>query len=159
MKPILKYTLIGLFFAVIAGISVVGIAYAEGDFPRGHEALAELLGLTEDELKEQLQGGKTVEDLADEAGVDLEAFREEMQEQRLENLGSRIEEALTAGDINQEHADWLQEGLEKGFLGKGRWFGGQPGMGGFDGEKPFGDRPHREDRPERRPGDELPHVD
>ena len=39
-----------------------------------------------------------------------------MHEKRLESTQSRIKEALAAGEISQEHADWLQEGLEKGFL-------------------------------------------
>ena len=139
MKPILKYILAGLLVAVMAGISVASVAYAEGDFPKGRGALAELLGLTEDELKEQIQSGKTVEDLADEAGVDLDAFREEMQEERLEGIKSRIEEALAAGDITQEHADWLLEGLEKGFLdGPLFGFGGRKMP---DGSGEFGSRP------------------
>jgi hypothetical protein len=162
MKPILKYTLIGLLVVAVAGITIVGVAYAEGDFPKGREALAELLGLTVDELKEQIQGGKTVEDLADEAGVDLDAFHEAMQEERLEDLGSRIEEALAAGDITQAHADWLLEGLEKGFLGESRWMKGQGKMGHFEGptgENSFGDWPHKEGRPNRGSFGELPHCD
>ena len=150
MKPILKYTLVGLLVAVVAGISVAGIAHAEGDFPKGREALTELLGLTEDELKEQLQSGKTVEDLADEAGVDLDAFQEEMHEKRLESMQSRIKEALAAGEISQEHADWLQEGLEKGFL-DGPLFG-FGGRGKPDGSGEFGPRSGfgREGRPGSR---------
>ena len=144
MKPILKYTLIGLLVVVVAGVSIAGIAYAEGDFPKGREALAELLGLTEDELKEQLEGGKTLEDLANEAGVDLEAFREEMQETRLAEMESRIKEALAEDEISQDQADWLLEGLEKGFMSGKRMFGGPPSMGHFrgqEGSRTFGDRP------------------
>ena len=33
MKPILKFTLIGLLVVVVAGITVIGIAYAQGDGP------------------------------------------------------------------------------------------------------------------------------
>ena len=80
MKAILKYTLIGLLAVVVAGITVAGVAYAQGDGPEGREGLAELLGLTKEELRDQLQDGKTLEELAEAAGVDLEAYREEMRQ-------------------------------------------------------------------------------
>jgi len=134
MKPIIKYTLIGLLVVVVAGISVAGIAYAQGDGPDVRDGLAELLGLTQEEFRDQLQDGKTLQELAEAAGVDLEAFREEMRQTSQEDLKTRIEKALANGDITQEHADWLLAGLEKGFLNGpfvrfgGRGFGGRPDM-------------------------------
>ena len=133
MKPILKYTLIGLLIVVVAGISVAGVAYAQGNPPMDREALAELLGLTTDELWEQLQDGKTIQELADEAGVDLEPYREEMQMARQDNIQTRIEEALANGDISQEQADWLLEGLEKGFLNGPLFRSGNRGDADFIG--------------------------
>jgi hypothetical protein len=38
-------------------------------------------------------------------------------------MRERIQQALDAGTITQEHADWLLEGLEKGFLGGPDGFG------------------------------------
>ena len=58
MKPILKYTLIGLLVFVIAGATVVGVAYAQGNGPDVREGLAELIGLTREELRDQLEDGK-----------------------------------------------------------------------------------------------------
>lgn len=144
MKPIRKYTLIALLVVAVAGISVAGVAYAEGDDPpRGREGLAELLGMTQEELRAELQNGKTIQELADEAGIDLDAFHEEMAQNRQVNLESRIEEALANGNISQEQADWLMEGLEKGFL-NGPFFGknsdGAGGRPGPAGEKPSGMR-------------------
>ena len=147
MKPILKYTLIGLVVVVVAGISVAGVAYAQGDDPRGRDSLAELLGLTPEELREQLQDGKNIQELAEEAGVDLGSFKEGMRAANQINMQTRIEEALANGDITQEHADWLLEGLSKGFLDGpfvglgGRGSGGRPDldgarMPGMRGEKP-----------------------
>ena len=136
MKPILKYTLIGLLIVVVAGISVAGVAYAQGDDPRGQDSLAELLGLTTEELREQLQDGKTIQELAEEAGVDLGLFNDEMRATNQADMKTRIEEALAKGDITQEHADWLLEGLDKGFLDgpfigfSGRGSGGRPDMDG-----------------------------
>jgi hypothetical protein len=41
-----------------------------------------------------------------------------------------IEQALEDGNITQEQADWLLEGLEQGFFPMGRGFGFGHGMGG-----------------------------
>ena len=135
MKPILKISLIAALVIGAVGITAIGIAYAQGDGPRG--ALAELLGLEPEELHELLDSGKTIQELADEAGVDLEAFHEEMEANRAEAMRTRIEEALAEGEISQDQADWLLEGLDKGYL-SGPFFrtGGRKGNhpGGFDGE-------------------------
>ncbi|MCJ7717958.1 MAG: hypothetical protein MUO54_15760, partial [Anaerolineales bacterium] len=86
----------------------------------------ELLGLTREEIREELQSGKTLEDLAESAGVDLDELQESLKADREENLRTRIEQALAGGDISLEQADWLLEGLEKGFLnGPFGMFGGQ----------------------------------
>jgi len=136
MKTILKYTLIGLLVVAVASIPVVSIAYAQGDGPDTQNGLAELLGMTREELRGQLQDGKTLEELADAAGVDLDTYREEMRQTRQSNLETRIEEALANGEISQDQADWLMEGLEKGFLDGpfiglgGRRPGSQPDLDG-----------------------------
>lgn len=135
MKPIIKYTLIGLLVVVAAGITVAGVAYAQGDYPHPMEALAELLGLDIEELRGQLQSGATIQELADEAGVNLDAFREEMNANRQEDMRGRIEEALANGDISQDQADWLLEGLEKGYLNRPFY---KPVLGG--GQRPGCDR-------------------
>ena len=151
MKAILKFTLIGLLAVVVAGITVAGVAYAQGDGPDGREGLVELLGLTREELRDQLQDGKTLEVLAEAAGVDLETYREEMRQTKQVDLKIKIEEALANGDITQDHADWLLEGLNKGFLDSpfvglgGRGSGGRPDMDGagmpdMRGGKPSSDQ-------------------
>ncbi len=151
MKAILKFTLIGLLAVVVAGITVAGVAYAQGDGPDGREGLAELLGLTREELRDQLQDGKTLEELAEAAGVDLETYREGMRQTKQVDLETKIEEALANRDITQDHADWLLEGLDKGFLDSpfvglgGRGSGGRPDMDGagmpdMRGGKPSSDQ-------------------
>ncbi len=137
MKPFLKFTLIGLLAVVVAGVTVAGVAYAQGDGPDGREGLAELLGFTREELREQLQDGKTLEELAEAVGIDLTAYREELRQNNQVDLETKIEEALANGEISQEHADWLLEGLDKGFL-DGPIFG----LGGREsGERGSGNRP------------------
>lgn len=136
MKRTTKTILIAALVVGAVGLSAVGIAYAQGDFPHPKGALAELLGLEPEELHDQIQGGTTIQELADEAGVDLEAFHEEMMMNRQEDMETRIAEALAEGEISQDQADWLMEGLEKGYLG-GPFFksGGRGGKRpGFSGE-------------------------
>lgn len=136
MKAILKFTLVGLLAVIIAGITVIGVAYAQGDGPNYREGLAEILGLTQEELRDLIHQGKTMEELAEDAGVDLEVYREEMRQTRQFDLESRIKEALANGEITSDHAEWLLEGLARGFLegpviGFGeRGSGNRPGMNG-----------------------------
>lgn len=103
----------------------------------GLEAAAELLGMTADELSTQLWGGRTLADLADKAGVDLQTLRDavEAANQAAMEAAVRdaIEQALEDGYITQEQADWLLEGLEQGFFPMGRGFGFGHGMRGHFG--------------------------
>ncbi|MFZ5904800.1 MAG: hypothetical protein ACOYZ8_14735 [Chloroflexota bacterium] len=95
-------------------------------------AAAEALGMTTDELSAALQEGQTLEDLAEAAGVDIADVQAAVSAARAESMRARIEQALADGTISQEKADWLLEGLEKGFLdGPGFGFGfghGGPGQ-------------------------------
>ena len=82
----------------------------------GLQVAAEALDMTTDELINALQSGKTLEELADEAGVDLQDVQDAIQAAHEEQLRARIEQAVSDGTMTQEKADWLLEGLEKGFL-------------------------------------------
>lgn len=82
----------------------------------GLQIMAEALDMTTDELIDALQSGKTFQELADEAGVDLDEILEEIQAARTQQMRERIQQALEEGAITQEHADWLLEGLDRGFL-------------------------------------------
>ena len=90
------------------------------------EAAAKALGMTTDEVTTALQSGQTLKDLAEEAGVDIEDIRAAIQAVRETELRERIEQAVENGAITQEHADWLLEGLEKGFLHGAGGFGHGP---------------------------------
>ena len=90
-------------------------------------AAAEALNMTADEVSTALQSGKTLEQLAEEAGVDLQDVRDAIQAVRETELRTRIEQAVSDGTMTQEKADWLLEGLDKGFLdGPGFGFGFGP---------------------------------
>lgn len=101
------------------------------------EAAAKVLNMTTDEVTVALQNGQTLEDLADKAGVDIEDVHAAIQAVHETELRERIAQALEDGTITQEHADWLLEGLEKGFLGGPGGFGlGGPHGGPKPGEAP-----------------------
>lgn len=90
------------------------------------EAAAKVLGMTTDELSTALQSGKTLQDVADEAGVAFEEVQAAIQAVHATELRERITQAVEAGTITQANADWLLEGLDKGFIGV-------PGAFGFGG--------------------------
>jgi hypothetical protein len=96
----------------------------------GLEAAAEALNMDVDELSTQLWGGKTLADLAEEAGVDLQAVQDAVNAALEAAKRDAIEQAVEDGNLTREHADWLLEGLDKGFL-SGRGFGHFGGRGSF----------------------------
>ena len=139
MNKYLKAFLIGLLALTLVSTAGVGIAAAEEDPPRPHEVLAELLGLTAEELWEEIQGGTTLEELADEAGIDLEAFWQEMSATREADHKARLQDALENGDITQEQYNWMMEGIQNGYMGGGMGpgrIGGRGQFGAPGGEKP-----------------------
>jgi hypothetical protein len=87
--------------------------------------------MTADELSAALKDGKTLEELA-AAGVDIQDVKDAIASVRTEKLRAQIEQALADGTISQDKADWLLEGLEKGYLdGPGLGIGfGRGGPGG-----------------------------
>ena len=99
----------------------------------GLEAAAKTLGLTVDEMSTQMWGGRTMADLADSAGVDLQAVQDAVQNACKDQKRDAIEQAVTDGSMTREKADWLLEGLDKGFIGNGpdggMFFGGKHGPG------------------------------
>ena len=92
------------------------------------EAVAEVLDMSTDDLSAALQDGKSMQELADEAGVDMQQVKDALGVVREEAMRERITTAVEDGSMSQEKADWLLEGLDKGFLdGPGFGFGGHPG--------------------------------
>ena len=155
MKNKMSILIAGLLVALLV-VGVIGAthAFAQGSYdlmqhgrgpggPGGGrglgqvelEAAAEVLGMTTDEVTTALQSGKTLHDLADEAGVDLADVQAAIQAAHAAELRDRIAQAVDDGTLTQENADWLLEGLEKGFIGVPGAFGfGGPGHGPKSGE-------------------------
>jgi flagellar basal body-associated protein FliL len=103
------------------------------------EAAAKVLNMTTDELSTALQSGKTLEQIASDQGVDYAKVQAAVQEAHKTELRDRIQQALTDGTITQENADWLLEGLDKGFIGVPGAFG----FGGPHGDRGFGKGPQQ----------------
>lgn len=103
------------------------------------EAAAKVLNMTADELSTALQSGKTLEQIASDAGVDFTKVQDAIQAAHATELRDRIQQAVTDGSITQENADWLLEGLDKGFIGVPGAFGlGGPHGGGHGIDGPLG---------------------
>jgi hypothetical protein len=148
MKNKMSVLIAGLLLALLV-IGVIGAtnAYAQsslsalphGGGPGGRglgleglQVAAEALNMTTDELITALRSGKTLEELANEAGVDLQDVQDAIQAARATEMRDRIQQSLEDGSITQEHADWLLEGLDKGFIGGPGGFGiGGPHGPGF----------------------------
>ena len=96
------------------------------------DTAAEALGLTPEEFFAELHAGKSLEEVAEEQGVDIEAVQDAMSAARSEAMRQAIEQAVEDGNMTQEQADWMLEGLEEGFFpgGRGRGFGRRRGWHG-----------------------------
>jgi uncharacterized protein YidB (DUF937 family) len=150
MKSKMSVLTAGLLLALVV-IGVVGAANAYAQSPssgllhgggpggrglglEGLQIAAEALNMTTDELITALRSGRTLEEIATEAGVDYQEVLDAIQAARATAFRERIQQAVTDGTITQAHADWLLEGLEQGFIG------GADGFGFGRGLK-FGPRP------------------
>lgn len=76
---------------------------------RGSEVVQELLGLTQEEIREGFQAGQTLADLAEANGVSTDALVDAI----VADAEAKVAEKLEAGDITQERADSVLEGLEE----------------------------------------------
>lgn len=93
--------------------------------------LAEQLDMTIDEVAAELEAGKTIAELAEEKGVDLQATQ-------VEAMKEKLQQAVEDGRMTQDQADWMLQGLEQGFMPRGRGFDFGHGpcgrFGGFRGQ-------------------------
>jgi hypothetical protein len=146
--------LLALVVTVLAGVGVSSVYAQSSSQPLAHgrgpgggglsltglQVAAEKLGMTTDELITALQSGKTLEQIAQEKGVDYASIQTAIQQQSQADLRTRIQQAVTDGTMTQEKADWLLEGLDKGFIGNGPdgdgLFGGMHGFGLGPGKTP-----------------------
>ena len=94
------------------------------------DAAAKALGMTTDELTTALQSGKTLEQVAADQGVELQTVKDAISAAHASEMRTQIEQAVTDGTMTQDKANWLLEGLDKGYLdGPGFGPGGPHGHG------------------------------
>jgi hypothetical protein len=101
--------------------------------------VAKVLGLSADQVKEQLSADKSLADLAKEKGVDVQ----KLIDTQIASLTSNINQAVKDGTLTQAQADKqladvanIADKMVNGQgLGKGQHHGGGKGRG-FNGEKP-----------------------
>ncbi len=96
-----------------------------------YDTIAKALNLTPTQLFEQLHSGKTLDEIATAQGVDLQKVQDAANAARLEAMKQSIADAVKAGTITQEQADWMLKGMENGWGFGGRGGCGFGGRGGF----------------------------
>ena len=97
------------------------------------DTMAEALGLTPEEFFAESHAGKSLTEIAEEQGVDIEVVYDAMNAARGEAMREGIEQAVEDGSLSQDQANWMLEGLDLGFFPGGRGLGRGNGFGG-----PFG---------------------
>lgn len=100
-------------------------------------SIADLFGMTTDELQSAREGGQSLADIAKDKGVDEQTVVDTMLESRKEAL----DQAVAGGQITQEQADAMLERMKAGItqrvedpsVGPGAGNGGCVGAGGAGG--------------------------
>lgn len=106
------------------------------------DAVAKALNLDPTELFNQLHSGKSLSDIAAAQGKTLADIQTALNADRVQAFKDRIAAAVKDGKMTQDQADWLLQGLDKGYFfgghgfgfgskGFGRGHGMMPGMRGF----------------------------
>ena len=91
------------------------------------DASAKALGMTSDELSAQLWGGKTLTAIAEAKSIDIATVKTAVEAAMKADTKTAIAQAVPDGTMTQAKADWLLEGLDKGY-----WGAGQDGGFGMD---------------------------
>jgi len=99
---------------------------------RGLEAAAEAIGIEVDALREAVQGGRTIAQVAQANGVDVQTVIDAMVADATERIDAKVAE----GDLTQERADDLKAGLTERVTAivNGERPAGGPGPRGPHGE-------------------------
>lgn len=104
-----------------------------GGFRVGLDAAAEALGMSADDLRSELEDGKTIADVAKEKGVDVQTVVDAI----VAEATQRIDQRVSDGDLDADRAAQLKQDLPQRITdlvnGEGGRFGPGPGPGG-----PFG---------------------
>ncbi len=108
---------------------------------QGMAVIIEQLGISGEELRAELQAGKSIADVAAEQGVSLDAIEDALMSQLSEKLAERV----ANGDMTQEEADEKLAEASTRIEERLTQPGGQRGQRGEEGER----REQREQRGQR----------
>lgn len=116
-----KYIMLAavVFIAASAGIATAHFGQFSGDKDKMIERHAEILGLDPEEVKAELEDGKTFKEIISESGYS----KEEIIEKKKAFWTEKINDLLESNEITQEQADkkleWLDNMKEKKFFHHG----------------------------------------
>lgn len=96
--------------------------FSTGSWRTAFDAIAEVLGLTPTELFERLHHGQRLDEVAEAEDVELEAIQDALEAARAEAAEEAIQRALEEGRLSEDQAEWMLEGIEKGYVPGGRGF-------------------------------------
>ena len=98
-------------------------------------AAATALGISSTDLSTDFKNGQSLWDVLTQKGVSLQTVMSAIQTARTADFRNQINQAVANGKMTQDKANWLLEGLDKGYIG---------GPGGFGFGFGFGMRgPHQ----------------
>ncbi len=144
--------LIALALVLVLGVAAVtALAQDDGNgddtWPFGHgpgmmfgnwdehpmwDGVAEALGLDQDALFDELRSGKTLADIAEEQGVELETLQGVWLANAAEHMNALVEEGYLTQEQANARLEHMSENFAEGGFGCGMGFGG-PGMMGRGG--------------------------
>ncbi len=96
----------------MGGFGRGGFAWSGGGPWTMFDTAAEALGLTPEELFAELRTGKSLAEIAEEQGVDVQTVYDAMNAARVEAIQQALQQAVEDGRITQEQADQMIERLE-----------------------------------------------
>jgi transposase len=96
----------------MGGFGRGGFGWAGGGQWTMFDTAAEALGLTPEELFAELRAGKSLTDIAEAKGVDVQTVYDAMNAARGEAMQQALQQAVEDGRMTQEQADQMLERLE-----------------------------------------------
>ena len=101
-------------------------------------AAATALGISSTDLSTDFKNGQSLWDVLTQKGVSLQTVMSAIQTARTADFRNQINQAVTNGKMTQDKANWLLEGLDKGYIGGPGGFGFGFGFGMRGPQQPSG---------------------
>lgn len=112
-----RKAIFGITAILTLALAGIGIASAHGPGfgfgPGNMDENGEIFGIPQAEFQSLLKEGKTIEEIAESQGIDLEQWREEKFQERKELMEKRAQVLIDAGLMTQEEADAQLQRMEE----------------------------------------------